>query len=140
MHFQLNFFFHPLLAYSFCKSTCYENVCKTSKYECISNILLQLYQFFKKPEVGDKYGRGRDWNVDLIPKFLMSNGKFVSLKNFFPSLVVLFVLILYPTIIDFKMYTSVINFFKPLISKMHQRLVVGLRSASIEVCLFHKWI
>jgi len=39
----------------------------------------QLYQFFKKPEVGDKYGRGRDWNVDLIPKFLMSNGQLVKL-------------------------------------------------------------
>lgn len=23
----------------------------------------------------DMFGRGRDWNVDLIPKFLMANGK-----------------------------------------------------------------
>ena len=23
-------------------------------------------------------GRGRDWNVDLIPKFLMANGKTVG--------------------------------------------------------------
>lgn len=26
-----------------------------------------------------KYGRGRDWNVDLIPKFLMANGMLVKL-------------------------------------------------------------
>lgn len=26
-----------------------------------------------------QYGRGRDWNVDLIPKFLMANGKLVQL-------------------------------------------------------------
>ena len=25
------------------------------------------------------YGRGRDWNVDLIPKFLMANGQLVKL-------------------------------------------------------------
>lgn len=27
----------------------------------------------------DAYGRGRDWNVDLIPKFLMANGMLVKL-------------------------------------------------------------
>lgn len=27
----------------------------------------------------DVYGRGRDWNVDLIPKFIMANGKLVQL-------------------------------------------------------------
>merc|ERR1712062_546727 len=26
-----------------------------------------------------EYGRGRDWNVDLIPKFLMANGQLVKL-------------------------------------------------------------
>ncbi|KAI8771577.1 rab GDP dissociation inhibitor beta [Biomphalaria glabrata] len=39
----------------------------------------QVYQHFGKPVVGDKYGRGRDWNVDLIPKFLMANGQLVKL-------------------------------------------------------------
>ncbi|XP_012942326.1 rab GDP dissociation inhibitor alpha [Aplysia californica] len=39
----------------------------------------QVYQHFGKPEVGDKFGRGRDWNVDLIPKFLMANGQLVKL-------------------------------------------------------------
>uniref|UniRef100_A0A0B7B0J9 Rab GDP dissociation inhibitor n=1 Tax=Arion vulgaris TaxID=1028688 RepID=A0A0B7B0J9_9EUPU len=38
-----------------------------------------VYQHFGKPPVGDKYGRGRDWNVDLIPKFLMANGQLVKL-------------------------------------------------------------
>ncbi|CAN8025507.1 unnamed protein product, partial [Ixodes persulcatus] len=27
----------------------------------------------------DEYGRSRDWNVDLIPKFLMANGQLVKL-------------------------------------------------------------
>lgn len=27
-------------------------------------------------------GKGRDWNVDLIPKFLMSNGMFEALTFF----------------------------------------------------------
>lgn len=31
-----------------------------------------------KPD-GDTYGRGRDWNVDLIPKFIMANGQLVKL-------------------------------------------------------------
>ncbi|XP_061187653.1 rab GDP dissociation inhibitor beta-like [Saccostrea echinata] len=31
----------------------------------------------KMPE--DRFGRGRDWNVDLIPKFLMANGQLVKL-------------------------------------------------------------
>ena len=28
-----------------------------------------------------QYDRGRDWNVDLIPKFLMANGKNYSAHN-----------------------------------------------------------
>lgn len=40
----------------------------------------ELYSHFKK---GDKapesMGRGRDWNVDLIPKFLMADGQLVKL-------------------------------------------------------------
>ena len=42
--------------------------------------MLQLYAHFKvdrKPP--EAFGRGRDWNVDLIPKFLMANGEFVNL-------------------------------------------------------------
>jgi len=27
-------------------------------------------------ELPEEYGRSRDWNVDLIPKFLMASGKF----------------------------------------------------------------
>jgi len=33
---------------------------------------------FPKPDE-QAYGRGRDWNVDLIPKFLMANGQLVKL-------------------------------------------------------------
>ena len=42
--------------------------------------LSKLYEKFGKgaPDEG-KMGRGRDWNVDLIPKFLMANGKLVQL-------------------------------------------------------------
>ena len=40
----------------------------------------KLYEHFKR---GDKpaesMGRGRDWSVDLIPKFLMANGLLVKL-------------------------------------------------------------
>jgi Rab GDP dissociation inhibitor len=39
-----------------------------------------LFQHFKKGEKApEAYGRGRDWNVDLIPKFLMADGYLVKL-------------------------------------------------------------
>uniref|UniRef100_A0A1L8DMH4 Rab GDP dissociation inhibitor n=1 Tax=Nyssomyia neivai TaxID=330878 RepID=A0A1L8DMH4_9DIPT len=41
--------------------------------------LEELFQRFNVDAPGDKYGRGRDWNVDLIPKFLMANGLLVKL-------------------------------------------------------------
>lgn len=41
--------------------------------------LEELFSKFKQENPGDKYGRGRDWNVDLIPKFLMANGLLVKL-------------------------------------------------------------
>ena len=37
--------------------------------------LFQLYKRFGLPDTPpESMGRGRDWNVDLIPKFLMANG------------------------------------------------------------------
>lgn len=37
---------------------------------------LQLYKRFQLVEgPPEAMGRGRDWNVDLIPKFLMANGE-----------------------------------------------------------------
>ena len=36
-------------------------------------------KFQAPPPPPDSYGRGRDWNVDLIPKFLMANGQLVKL-------------------------------------------------------------
>lgn len=41
--------------------------------------LEELFQRYNVEVHGDKYGRGRDWNVDLIPKFLMANGQLVKL-------------------------------------------------------------
>jgi Rab GDP dissociation inhibitor len=36
-------------------------------------------KFGAPPPAPDSYGRSRDWNVDLIPKFLMANGQLVKL-------------------------------------------------------------
>lgn len=43
--------------------------------------LSKLYEHFKRPDKsGDAaFGRGRDWNVDLIPKFIMANGLLVKM-------------------------------------------------------------
>nr|QBH73825.1 rab gdp-dissociation inhibitor [Isotomurus palustris] len=38
-----------------------------------------LTKFGLGAEAAGSYGRGRDWNVDLIPKFLMANGQLVKL-------------------------------------------------------------
>lgn len=40
--------------------------------------LEELFEKYSTP-VDPAYGRGRDWNVDLIPKFLMANGQLVKL-------------------------------------------------------------
>lgn len=39
----------------------------------------ELFAHFNTQFDESKFGRGRDWNVDLIPKFLMANGKLVKL-------------------------------------------------------------
>ncbi len=45
--------------------------------------ILKLYSKFNLPPPPSDTGRGRDWNVDLIPKFLMANGKPKrQIKNF----------------------------------------------------------
>jgi len=42
--------------------------------------IADLYKLFGEAlESDDKFGRGRDWNVDLIPKFLMANGELTKL-------------------------------------------------------------
>lgn len=41
--------------------------------------LEELFSRFGAPVPDESYGRGRDWNVDLIPKFLMANGLLVKL-------------------------------------------------------------
>lgn len=39
----------------------------------------ELFAKFGVPNPDESYGRGRDWNVDLIPKFLMAQGQLVKL-------------------------------------------------------------
>lgn len=41
--------------------------------------LEDLFTKFELPPPEEAYGRTRDWNVDLIPKFLMANGQLVKL-------------------------------------------------------------
>eukprot|EP00054_Salpingoeca_dolichothecata_P027228 m.198792 g.198792 ORF g.198792 m.198792 type:complete len:446 (-) comp25899_c3_seq1:154-1491(-) len=42
--------------------------------------LEKLYEHFGKTDKpGEDMGRGRDWNVDLVPKFLMANGSLVKM-------------------------------------------------------------
>lgn len=41
--------------------------------------LEDLFAKFEMPAPDESYGRTRDWNVDLIPKFLMANGQLVKL-------------------------------------------------------------
>lgn len=42
--------------------------------------LEELYKHFGRSEQPpEEMGRGRDWNIDLIPKFLMANGQLVKL-------------------------------------------------------------
>lgn len=41
--------------------------------------LEELYKKFGKEKPPESMGRGRDWNVDLVPKFLMANGQLVKL-------------------------------------------------------------
>ena len=52
--------------------------------ESSSVTLSELYAKFKqhplgKEEIESKFGKDRDWNVDLIPKFLMANGELTNI-------------------------------------------------------------
>jgi len=48
--------------------------------DCASLNLLQCWQHFKeKGEPPEKLGKPRSYNVDLVPKFLMANGKLVKI-------------------------------------------------------------
>jgi len=44
--------------------------------------LNELYKKFGKESAPESMGRGRDWNVDLVPKFLMADGKLVQMLIF----------------------------------------------------------
>ncbi|KAJ3097022.1 Rab GDP dissociation inhibitor alpha [Phlyctochytrium planicorne] len=41
--------------------------------------LTQLYQKYRSTPSPEKFGRDRDYNVDLIPKFAMASGEFVNI-------------------------------------------------------------
>ncbi len=43
-----------------------------------AHTLTQLFKHFQKGEPPAEFGRGRDWNVDLVPKFLMADGESVK--------------------------------------------------------------
>jgi Rab GDP dissociation inhibitor len=48
--------------------------------ETASLNLTNLWQMFRPDvEAPKEYGHNRDWNVDLIPKFIMANGKLVKM-------------------------------------------------------------
>ncbi|CCE62437.1 hypothetical protein TPHA_0C02840 [Tetrapisispora phaffii CBS 4417] len=52
--------------------------------EAASASLSQLFNKFKQKPMSDadreaKFGKDRDWNVDLIPKFLMANGELTNI-------------------------------------------------------------
>ncbi len=48
--------------------------------DCASVNLTNLYKNFRPgQEPPSAYGHNRDWNVDLIPKFVMANGKLVRI-------------------------------------------------------------
>lgn len=61
------------------------NKCKTHEQACmyvLSNtadmrcfLYLQLYRKFKVPGPPESMGRGKDWNVDLTPKFFLATGE-----------------------------------------------------------------
>lgn len=51
-----------------------------------SSLLLlhvQLYRRFKVPRPAEPLGRGKEWNIDLIPKFFLASGKNVVLVIWF---------------------------------------------------------
>jgi Rab GDP dissociation inhibitor len=41
--------------------------------------LTACWKYFKREDLPPKeYGQNRDWNIDLIPKFIMADGNFAS--------------------------------------------------------------
>lgn len=48
--------------------------------DCASLNITNLYEMFRPGQTPPtEYGPNRDWNIDLIPKFVMANGKLVKL-------------------------------------------------------------
>lgn len=69
----------------------------------------QLYKRFGiSDSPPESMGRGRDWNVDLIPKFLMANGK--NLSNMIVGVIILLKTCFWIRLLSFKSCKSVIFF------------------------------
>lgn len=52
---------------------------------CINVLSLQLYKRFKLEAPAEYLGRGKEWNIDLIPKFFLASGgdfHLISIKHF----------------------------------------------------------
>lgn len=65
---------------TFIKQTCYIWFIKFQGASTSMTPLDNLYKKFEKElNHKDKVGSLRDWNVDLVPKFLMAQGKLVKL-------------------------------------------------------------
>ena len=43
--------------------------------ESASLNLTSMWKHFGREDKSDRYGQNRDWNIDLIPKFVMADGK-----------------------------------------------------------------
>lgn len=66
----------PIHIYIYVSSLLYRCAAVPVSLISISCPLFQLYKRFSLPDSPpESMGRGRDWNVDLIPKFLMANGQ-----------------------------------------------------------------
>lgn len=62
-----------------CISSVRQSCCYIAHLWCLLfNIFLhlQLYKMFKVPGSAKSIGHGKEWNIDLIPKFFLSNGEF----------------------------------------------------------------
>ena len=58
---------------------CQINKSKTIGETCPSLNISQLFQKFGKIFQQEKYGEDKDWNIDLIPKIIMTNSTLITL-------------------------------------------------------------
>lgn len=66
-----------------CGGDCYYSAVKRRVFP------LQLYKRFKVEAPAEYLGRGKEWNIDLIPKFFLASGE--SMRNYHRTFVEHFV-------------------------------------------------